>query len=315
MEAVFRLFPEQASTIAGRVDNLFGFLSGVSIFFSGLIFLLLLVFAIKYRRRSENELAVQIPSYMSLEVTWIIIPLGLTMIMFLWGARLYVEMMAPPKDALEIYVVGKQWMWKFQHPEGQREINELHVPVGHPVQVTLTSQDVIHSFYVPAFRVKMDAVPGRYTAVWFEASKPGVYHLFCAEYCGTSHSRMVGRVIAMPPPQYEAWLRAGHQSETMASAGERLFQQMGCESCHRADAAVQAPSLVGLFGTEVELQSGETVIADESYIRESILNPRAKVVAGYPPVMPAFQGQLSEEDIMHLLSHIKSLQTTQENGS
>jgi len=189
------------------------------------------------------------------------------------------------------------------------------VPVGHPVQVTLTSQDVIHSFYVPAFRVKMDAVPGRYTAVWFEASKPGVYHLFCAEYCGTSHSRMVGRVIAMPPPQYEAWLRAGHQSETMASAGERLFQQMGCESCHRADAAVQAPSLVGLFGTEVKLQSGETVIADESYIRESILNPRAKVVAGYPPVMPAFQGQLSEEDIMHLLSHIKSLQTTQENGS
>jgi cytochrome c oxidase subunit II len=313
MEGYFRLFPEAASTIAGRVDGLFGFLIGVSLFFTALIFALLLVFAIRYRRRSEDEQPPQIERRDWLEVTWIIIPLGLVMVMFGWGAKLYFNMMNPPDGALEIYAIGKQWMWKFQHPEGPREINELHVPVGHPVKMTMTSQDVIHSFFVPAFRVKMDVVPGRFTHIWFEATKPGVYHLFCAEYCGTMHSGMRGRVIAMRPTLYEEWLRSHVRGEPMASIGESLFEQLGCPTCHRADGG--APSLVGLFGTAVPLQSGTTVTADESYLRESILNPRAKIVAGYQPIMPTFQGQINAEELTQLISYIKSPGPGQKDGS
>lgn len=311
MEGAFRLFPEAASSIARHVDGLFGVLTGVSVFFVLLIFMLLLVFAIKYRRRSEDEQPPQIARRDWLEAVWILIPLGLVMIMFVWGAKLYFTMMSPPEGALEIYAVGKQWMWKFQHPEGQQEINELHVPVGYPVKMTMTSQDVIHSFFVPAFRVKMDVVPGRFTNAWFEVTKPGVYHLFCAEYCGTLHSGMRGRVIAMRPTQYEEWLRRNLRGESMASAGARLFEQMGCPMCHRADG--RAPTLAGLFGTSVQLQSGATVTADESYLRESILNPRAKVVAGYTPIMPTFQGQLDAEELTQLISYIKTL--GQEGGS
>jgi cytochrome c oxidase subunit 2 len=228
------------------------------------------------------------------------------MVVFVWGARLYaMVMLSPPANALEVYAIGKQWMWKFQHPGGQREIDALHVPVGHPVKMTMTSQDVIHSFYVPAFRIKMDVVPGRYTTIWFEASKPGVYHLFCAEYCGTNHSRMLGQVVALPPTQYEEWLSSNRQVEPMAAAGARLFQQMGCAMCH--DVTSLAPPLAGVFGSPVTLATGETVRADEGYIRESILDPRAKVVAGYGPIMPTFQGQLSEEELTQLVAYIKSL--------
>jgi cytochrome c oxidase subunit 2 len=312
METAFRIWPEQASTLAPRVDGLYGFLLGVAVFFSGLIFFLILYFAIKYRRRPGNVLAQQVGTHNLLEAIWIIIPLAIAMTAFVWGAKLYaMVMLSPPANSLEVYAIGKQWMWKFQHPGGQREIDELHVPVGYPVKMTMTSQDVIHSFYVPAFRIKMDVLPGRYTATWFEASKPGVYHLFCAEYCGTNHSRMLGRVVALPPTQYEEWLRSNREVEPMAAAGAHLYQQMGCTMCHETGLA---PSLDGVFGSSVTLATGATVLADEAYIRESILDPRAKIVAGYAPIMPTFQGQLSEEQLAQLVAYIKALGKKPGNG-
>jgi cytochrome c oxidase subunit 2 len=308
----FPVFPEQASTLAPRVDALYFFLIAVSAFFTGLIFLLLFYFAIKYRRRSETEQPLPMVGALRLELVWTVIPLGLTMIMFLWGASLYFTTMRPPANALEVYVVGKQWMWYFQHPEGPREINELHVPIGRPVKLIMTSQDVIHSFYVPAFRIKMDVVPGRYTTTWFEATKTGEYHLFCAEYCGTAHAGMGGRVRVMKLTQYEQWLGGGIGGEPLALAGERLFEQLGCGGCHRADAAGRGPVLRGLFGKSVQLQTGERVIADERYIRESILKPRAQIVEGYPPIMPPYEGQVSEEGLLQIIAYIKS--SGQENG-
>jgi cytochrome c oxidase subunit II len=308
----FPIFPEQASTLAPRVDALYFFLTAVSTLFAGLIFLLLFYFAVKYRRRSETEQPLPMVGALRLELAWTLIPLALTMVMFLWGASLYFTTMRPPENAVEIYVVGKQWMWYFQHPEGRREIDELHVPVGRPVKLVMTSQDVIHSFYVPAFRIKMDVVPGRYTTTWFEATKTGEYHLFCAEYCGTAHAGMGGRVHVMKPTQYEQWLGGGIGGEPMSMAGERLFEQLGCGSCHRADAGGLGPVLRGLFGTPVRLQSGERIIADERYIRESILNPWAQIVEGYPPLMPPYEGQISEEGLLQIIAYIKSL--AQANG-
>jgi cytochrome c oxidase subunit II len=304
----FPLFPEQASTMASRVDALYFFLIAVGTVFTGLIFLLLFYFVIKYRRRAETEQPLPFVGSLRLELVWTIIPLGLTMGIFVWGASLFFTTMHPPKDAMEVYVVGKQWMWYFQHAEGVREINELHVPVGRPVKLIMTSQDVIHSFYVPAFRAKMDVVPGRYTTTWFEATKTGDYHLFCAEYCGTMHAGMGGWVSVMTPTQYEQWLGGGNVGEPMAMAGGRLFEQLGCATCHRGDAGGLGPVLRGLFGKTVELQSGERVIADERYIRDSILNPRAQIVAGYPPIMPPFEGQISEEGLLQIIAYIKSLE-------
>lgn len=312
MGSSFRIWPEQASTIAGRVDGLYGFLIGVAVLFSGLIFLCVLYFAIKYRRRPGNLQAQQVGAHNLLEIAWILIPLAIVMVVFVWGAKLYaMVMLSPPENALEVYAIGKQWMWKFQHPDGKREIDELHVPVGHPVKMTMTSQDAIHSFYVPAFRIKMDVVPGRYTTTWFEATKPGVYHLFCAEYCGTNHARMRGRVIALAPTQYEEWLSSNRVGEPMATAGAHLFQQMGCALCHGTGLA---PALEGVFGSSVQLQNGATVLADEDYMRESILNPSAKLGAGYAPIMPTFQGQLSEEELTQLVSYIKSLRQKPSEG-
>jgi cytochrome c oxidase subunit 2 len=301
------LFPAQASTIAGRVDSLYAFLVAVSAFFAGLIFLLLLIFAVKYRRRSEAERPRPILGSLRLELAWTVIPLVLTMVMFAWGARLYFTTSLPPDDAMEVYVVGLQWMWMFQHQEGQREINELHVPVGRPVKLIITSQDVIHSVYVPAFRIKMDAVPGRYTTTWFEATMTGDFHLFCTEYCGTAHAGMGGRIVVMKPTEFENWLSGGTSAEPLAAAGERLFQQLGCSGCHVPNRQVRAPSLQGLYGQPVPLQSGETVVADESYIRTSILTPQQQIVAGYTPIMPAYQGQISEEGLLQLIAYIKSL--------
>jgi cytochrome c oxidase subunit 2 len=300
------LFPEQASTIAGRVDALYTFLVAVSAFFAGLIFLLLAYFAIKYRRRSDDEQPHPVFGSLPLELGWIVIPFILVMVMFFWGAGLFFTMASPPDDALEIFVVGKQWMWKFQHPEGPREINELHVPVGRPVKLTMTSQDVIHSFYVPAFRVKMDVVPGRYTTAWFEASKTGSFHLFCAEYCGAAHAGMIGRVVVMTPTEYARWLQLGTVDETPAAAGARLFQSLGCSGCHAPNAAVRAPLLAGIYGRPVPLAAGDFVIADEAYIRNSILRPQQHIVAGYDPVMPSYQGRVSEEEILQLIAYIKS---------
>jgi cytochrome c oxidase subunit II len=303
----FPLFPPQASTLAGRVDELFFFLIGVSVFFLSLIFILIVVFAIKYRRRDDNERPPAILGNLRLEIAWTTIPLALTMVMFVWGAKVYFVTFYPPEDALEITVVAKQWMWKVQHPEGQSEIDELHVPAGRPVKLVMTSQDVIHDFFIPAFRVKKDVLPGRYSTVWFEATKPGSYQLFCAQYCGTQHSGMVGRIVVMEPTEFQAWLGGGSATVSMAGAGEKLFQQLGCVSCHLPNDSGRGPSLVGLIGKKVPLQGGGSAVADETYIRESILNPQAKLTAGYQPIMPTFKGLISEDGLMQILAYVKSL--------
>lgn len=306
-----RLIPEQASSIARQVDLLFLFLLAVSAFFIGLIFLTVIVFAIKYRRRSDTDRPRPIPGSLPLEILWTVVPLGLALVMFGWGAWLYFAINRPPADAMEVFVVAKQWMWKFQHPSGMREINELHVPVARPVRLTMTSEDVIHSFAVSDFRIKMDVVPGRYTTTWFEATRPGEYRLACAEYCGTEHAKMVGRVVVMKPEDYGAWLQGAPAGISLAAAGEKLFQQQGCAGCHLPAGTGPGPSLVGLFGTRVKLATGETVTADEAYIRESISSPQAKLVAGYPPIMPPFKGVVSEDQLVQLMAYIKSLAAEQ----
>ncbi len=308
MNQGFQLFPEQASTLARQTDFLYFFLVGFSIFFTLLIFFLIYIFAVKYRRVSEEEIPKQIPGLLKLELLWSVVPFLLAMVVFAWGATLYFDTYTPPKDALEFYVVGKQWMWHIQHPTGQREINELHVPVDQPIKLTMATEDVIHSFYIPAFRVKKDVVPGRYTTMWFQATRPGEYHLFCAEYCGTKHSLMKGRVVVMEPVDYQNWLSGGGVSgEPLEVIGEKRFQQLACHTCHVDKPDARGPSLVGIFGKAVRLQNGQTVIADEAYLRESILNPNAKIAAGYRPVMPTFMGQITEMQVLEITAYIKSL--------
>jgi cytochrome c oxidase subunit 2 len=297
-----RLLPDTASTTASRTDALFWFLVAVAVFFTTLVFILVVYFGLKYRRRSA---AVPPPVHSStaLEMFFIGSLLALAMLLFFWGARIYTYIYRIPKDAIEVFVVGKQWMWKIKHSNGAREINELHVPLNRPVKLLISSQDVIHSFFIPDFRIKQDAVPGRYTATWFQATKLGTYHLFCAQYCGTAHSHMVGQVIVMKPEDYEAWLAGAPVTENPAQAGLKLFSSLGCVACH----GQVAPTLAGLYGSQVKLSDGRTVTADEDYLRESILDSTAKIVAGYPPIMPSFRGQLSEEQLMDLIAYIRSL--------
>jgi cytochrome c oxidase subunit 2 len=305
MNPSFELIPEAASSTASRLDHLTAYLLIVATIFTLLIFACIFYFAIKYRRRSDHERPVEIEGALPLEILWSVIPFLLMMVMFVWGASVFFEMSRPPDDAMNIYVVGKQWMWKTQHLEGRREINELHVPLGRPVKLTMTSEDVIHSFYMPAFRVKFDVLPGKYTTAWFNPTKPGKYHLFCAEYCGTLHSGMIGWIYVMEPAEYERWL-AG-ETESLAASGQQLFQFLACANCHRTDKPGRCPNLEGLFGKPVQLTTGETVKADEDYIRESILNPGAKIVAGYQNIMPSFQGLVTEEELLKLIEYIKSL--------
>lgn len=309
MASDYQLFPDQASTLAPQVDALYYFLIAVSVAFTALIFFLVVYFAVKYRRRSDLDRPKPIHGDARLEFVWIAVPLGLTMVMFVWGASLFFDLRRPPSDALEIYAVSKQWMWKFQHPGGQREINELHVPVGRPVKLTMTSEDVIHSWFVPAFRTKMDVLPGRYTMAWFEATKPGSFHLFCAEYCGTDHSHMTGRIVVMTPAQYERWLSNsnGAGAQSLASVGEQLFHQQRCDTCHMERGKGTGPALAGLFGNDVALRGGNSVTADETYIRESILKPNAKLVAGYAAVMPTYAGLITEDNLIQLVSYVKAL--------
>lgn len=302
----FPLFPEQASTMAPRIDTLYFALVGITGFFSLLIFFLVMGFAIRYRERKNVNRIIIRTDYLKLELFWTIIPFVLSMGIFGWAAKLYLEIYTYPEHAMEIYVVGKQWMWKIQHPSGNREINELHVPTGRPIKLIMTSQDVIHDFYVPAFRVKQDVLPGRYTMQWFEATKPGEYHLFCAEYCGTGHSRMIGKVTVMEPDEYERWIAGSSSAVPMASTGEQLFSQFGCQSCHKQEGGGRGPSLVGLFGKTVELANGERVVADQSYLQQSILNSQMKIVPGYQVRMPIFKDQLSQEQVMQLIEYIKS---------
>jgi cytochrome c oxidase subunit 2 len=301
------LFPEQASTFAPDVDHLLFFLVAVSTFFTLLIFGAIFYFAIRYRRRSDLELPREEHGGMALEILWTVIPFGLTMVMFTWGADIFFRESRPPEDALQIYVVAKQWMWKLQHMEGKREINELHIPLGRAVKLTMTSEDVIHSFFVPAFRTKQDVVPGKYSTTWFQPTKAGKYHLFCAEYCGTRHSGMTGWIYVMEPRDYANWMRGGESTGSLADDGAKLFQDLACANCHKPDNTGRCPSLVGVYGSTVKLTTGATVKADEAYVRESILQPNAKIVAGYSPVMPTFQGLVTEEGVLQLVEYVKSL--------
>ena len=307
MSENFQLHPELASTFAWQVDALYFLLVALSVLFTAGVTGAIVVFAIKYRRRSDDERPKPVHGSIPLELAWSIVPLVMSIGVFTLGADVYFRLYRMPGDGIDVYAIGKQWMWKIQHPQGKREINELHVPIGVPVRMTMTSEDVIHAFSVPAFRTKRDVVPGRYTTMWFEATKLGEYHLFCAEYCGTQHSTMVGKVVVMEPDAYQNWLSGGVGGETMAEAGERQFQQLGCHTCHKAESIGRGPTLVGVFGNPVQLESGETVVADEAYIRESVLNPQTKIVNGYKPIMPTFQGQISEETLLQIITYIKSL--------
>ena len=313
MKSGFFLFPESASTLASRVDALTFFLVSVAAFFTVLIFFLIIFFAVKYRRRPGNERPPAIEGNIGLEIVWTVIPLALTLIMFFWGANIYFDVYAAPTDALEISVVGRQWMWKAQHPEGQSEINELHVPVGQTVRLTMTAQDVIHSFYMPEFRIKQDVIPGRYTTISFQPNKTGIYRLFCAEYCGTQHSGMIGRIVVMEPADFQAWLSGGGAGPSAADSGAALFERFGCNLCHRPGGS--GPPLAGLFGKTVELADGGKIVADENYLRESIVAPRAKIVAGYQPIMPTYKGLISEEGLLQLIAYIKSLSAEERVGS
>jgi cytochrome c oxidase subunit 2 len=303
--------PESASTVSSKVDALYFYLSGVTLFFTLLISGTIIFFVIKYRRRSPFEIPRPIAGSHKLETMWSVIPFIIAMSMFAWGAQIYFENSRPPKNANEIYVVGKQWMWKIQHSTGQREINELHVPVGRKIKLIMTAEDTIHDFFIPAFRIKADVLPGKYTTQWFEATKAGTYHLFCAEYCGMNHSGMIGSVIVMQPSEFDNWLSGNAGQQSPAVAGQQLYQSLGCITCHGASGeGGRGPALVGLFGRKVDLTNGQSLTADESYVRESIENPQAKIVAGFGPIMPTFQGQVTPEQLIQLMSFIKSLQVT-----
>lgn len=311
MPTSFPLMPPSASTVSTEMDLLYLFLTVTSAFFVVLVAALVFFFAIKYRRRHPDDVGADIHGSLVLELTWTVIPFILSMIMFVWGADLFFRLSRPPADAMDFFAVGKQWMWKVQHPSGVREINELHVPTGRPIRITLGSEDVIHDFSIPAMRVKMDAVPGKLTTMWFTATTPGVYHLFCAEYCGTKHSGMIGQVTVMTPQAYEAWIGGGAAGASPAEAGQKLFagSDYSCVTCHKDDGSGRGPVLDGVFGSTVELADGRKVVADENYLRESIMAPSSKIVRGYPnpSIMPTFQGQISEENVIQLIAYLKTL--------
>jgi cytochrome c oxidase subunit II len=302
------LFPEQASTFAWQVDLLYFYLIAVSAFFTVGIAVAIMFFAIRYREKEKYATPDAIHGSMVLETTWSIIPFIISMTIFLGGALVFYNQYTPPKDAMEIYVVGKQWMWKVQHGTGQREINDLHVPVGRKIKLTMTTEDVIHSFFVPAFRTKVDTVPGRYTYIWFEATKPGKYHLFCAEYCGLNHSGMGGYVYVMEQRDFDNWLSGNVSGQTPVEAGRDLFEnKLGCASCHAGGPTQRGAKLEGIYGHDVKLVGGQTVTADDAYIRNSILNPSSQIVEGFQPIMPTFKGQVTEEQLVSLVAYIKSL--------
>jgi len=310
MQSWFPFVPESASTLSGEVEALYFYIWGVTAFFVLLISIVLVYFVIRYRRRNAFEIPRPIEGSTKLETLWSVIPLLIAMTIFFWGAKVYFAQYRPAKNAIEVYVVGKQWMWKFQHATGQREINELHVPVGRKVKLIMTTEDVIHDLFVPAFRSKIDVVPGKYTTEWFEATKPGRYHFFCAEYCGMNHSGMGGYVVVMEPAEYENWLSGNAGQASPAAAGRGLYESLGCASCHGANAeGGRGPALLGLYGSKVVLNNNQTVTGDESYLRESILTPQAKIATGFGPIMPSFQGQLSEEQLLQVVAYLKSLST------
>ena len=306
----FSLFPTQASTLAPEVDNLYLGIVAITAFFAVVVVIFVVYFAIKYRDDTGEKVGAPITGSMPLELGWSLIPFFISIGIFVWASVVFFHIVRAPDQTLDIYSTGKRWMWRFQHIDGQREINELHVPVGRPVRVVFTSEDVLHDLFIPAFRVKADAVPGRYSAIWFEPTQVGQYHIFCAEYCGTRHSGMIGTVYVMEQADYQAWLSGGGglTGGTMLQQGEALFTQLACVTCHLPDGKGRGPSLVGVFGSTVTLDNGSTVTADESYLRESILTSQAKTVKGYEHIMPTFQGLINEDGVAALIEYIKSMQ-------
>jgi len=302
------LFPAEASGIAPYVDALYFFLVAMTIFGTTFVAILLLVFSVRYRRE-KNPVATQIEGSTLLEATWTIIPLAIFLVTFVWGALLYFRIYDPPVNAMNIYIVGKQWMWKAEHPGGQHEINALHVPTGKPIQLTMISQDVFHSFSIPDFRIKREVIPGRYSTVWFEATQVGTYHLFCTQYCGTQHSGMIGEVTVMTPGDYKKWLEQSNSGQSLAQNGERLFASMGCNSCHNGTAAARGPSLAGVYGSKLTLTDGRQILVDDAYLRNAILNPSEHVTAGFAPIMPTYQGQISEDGLIDLVEFVKNMQS------
>jgi len=299
--------PNQGSTLAPHVDELYLLLVAICAFMTIAISAAVIFLAVKYKRRPGNEEPQEYKPSVALEAIWIIVPLATFMLFFVMGAMVFFKARRMPDNSMDVWATGRQWMWKFQHPTGQTEINTLHVPLGRPVRMIMTSEDVIHDFYVPDFRVHTDVLPNRYTYNWFEATKPGRYHIFCSEYCGTEHSKMIGWVEVMEPEDYQLWLSGGASEGSPAAEGKKLFEKLACVTCHMAGTGSRGPNLEGVFGTPVKLANGQIVTVDENYVRESILNPQAKIVSGFDPIMPTFQGQLNEAQIMQLVSYIKSL--------
>ena len=303
----FPIFPKEASTTAAQTDHLYFFLLGFSAIILALVFLPMLFFLFKYRRgKQANRVDAHLPE-MKIEIIWTVIPVFLVTGMFAWAAQIFFNEEVPPANVLEINVVGKQWMWKIQHQEGNREINELHLPVNRAVKLTLASEDVIHSFYVPAFRIKQDVVPGRFTTEWFQPTRVGSYRFYCSEYCGADHSKMQGTVFVMSPADYENWLARGAPKNSLAQSGENLFRQLGCSGCHVNSNAIHAPPLEGLYQKLVPLGDGTFVRADDKYIRDSILLPASQIAAGYQPLMPTYEGHISEDELLQLIAYIKSI--------
>lgn len=301
------LLPPTASAYADELNSFFWVMVALCGAVAVGIAIFIVYCAVKYRRRDPDELPEQISGNLKIEGTWTIIPLILFLGMFGWGAKTYFDVEEPPPNTLNVYVVAKQWMWKIEHSNGIREINTLHIPTGRPVRLTMISEDVIHDFFVPAFRTKQDVLPNRYMTIWFQATKAGKYHLFCAEYCGAKHSGMIGWIYAMNPSDYQLWLEQGAGEGSLASTGEKLFHQFGCSNCHHFDGHGPGPDLHGLYGHPVTLNTGITETADETYIRECILGTKGGRVAGFTDIMPSFQGQLSEEQMLALVSYIKSM--------
>jgi cytochrome c oxidase subunit 2 len=302
------LFPAEASTIAPWMDELYLFLLGMTVTGMALVCALVFGFSIRYRRE-KNPVATQIEGSTLLEATWTIIPLAIFLVTFVWGALLYFRIYDPPTNAMNIYIVGKQWMWKAEHPGGQHEINALHVPAGRPVQLTMISQDVFHSFSIPDFRIKREVIPGRYSTVWFNATTPGTYHIFCTQYCGTQHSAMIGEVTVLTPADYEKWIQESTSGMSLAQNGERLFASMGCNACHNGTAAARGPNLGGVYGSKLTLTNGDQVLVNDAYLRDAILNPSQHVTAGFAPIMPTYQGQISEDGLIDIVEYIKDMQS------
>jgi cytochrome c oxidase subunit 2 len=305
--AQIQFFPDQASKMAGQVDTLLAWLILLTGGVTFAIAAVMIFFLAKYRRRAAADRTPPKTENLAVEVTWSVIPFFIFLGLFGWGAKIYFDESIDPKNAIEVHVIGKQWMWKLEHLQGNREINQLHVPLDQTVRLVMTSQDVIHSFFMPAFRIKEDVLPGRYTTQWFKATKAGTYSIFCAQYCGTNHALMIGQVIVMTPTDFAAWLKTGRETVSVAKRGEQLYHSFGCSGCHAAQAAVRAPLLEGIYGSQVPLADGRIVHADERYLRDCILIPNTQIVAGFDPVMPSFQGRISEDDLFAIITYIKSI--------